>query len=310
MSHTNKSITNENLPAHTQQSEIGYPVQVHYIELSQMYMHRVHWHWHGEIEVIIISQGRAELLTDDKQIKLETGHGILVNQNIMHAVRPVDEEADCSLYSVVFHPSFLFGFGNTLMSSKFLVPFISSPDMKIIHLDKQYSWQEIILDLINNIIAVNLTKKYGYELLTKACLCQLWITLLEYVIPQNTTKSNQITVSLDEARVKQAMTYIEEHYAEHITLEQLANSVHISKSECCRCFKRTLQMTPIEYLMKYRIFKASNMIQSNDPSARSMSDLAFHVGFNNTSYFNKVFKQFLNCTPSEYKRNMKKDPAV
>lgn len=250
MSHTNKSITNENLPAHTQQSEIGYPVQVHYIELSQMYMHRVHWHWHGEIEVIIISQGRAELLTDDKQIKLETGHGILVNQNIMHAVRPVDEEADCSLYSVVFHPSFLFGFGNTLMSSKFLVPFISSPDMKIIHLDKRYSWQEIILDLINNIIAVNLTKKYGYELLTKACLCQLWITLLEYVIPQNATKSNQITVSLDETRVKQAMTYIEEHYAEHITLEQLANSVHISKSECCRCFKRTLQMTPIEYLMK------------------------------------------------------------
>lgn len=310
MSHTNKSIANENLPAHTQQSEIGYPVQVHYIELSQMYMHRVHWHWHGEIEVIIISQGWAELLTDDKQIKLGTGHGILVNQNIMHAVRPVDEEADCSLYSVVFHPSFLFGFGNTLMSSKFLVPFISSPDMKIIHLDKQYPWQEIILDLINNIIAVNLTKKYGYELLTKACLCQLWITLLEYVIPQNATKSNQITVSLDEARVKQAMTYIEEHYAEHITLEQLANSVHISRSECCRCFKRTLQMTPIEYLMKYRIFKASNMIQSNDPSARSMSDLAFHVGFNNTSYFNKVFKQFLNCTPSEYKRNMKKDPAV
>ena len=50
------------------------------------------------------------------------------------------------------------------------------------------------------------------------------------------------------------------------------------------------------------------MIQSDDPHARSMSDLAFAVGFNNASYFNKVFKQFLKCTPSEYKKELKQDP--
>ena len=61
--------------------------------------------------------------------------------------------------------------------------------------------------------------------------------------------------------------------------------------------------------MKYRIFKAANMNQSDDPAARSISDLAFAVGFNNASYFNKVFKQFLKCTPSEYRRNLKKDPT-
>ena len=51
------------------------------------------------------------------------------------------------------------------------------------------------------------------------------------------------------------------------------------------------------------------MIQGDDPAARSISDLAFAVGFNNASYFNKVFKQFLKCTPSEYRRNLKKDPT-
>ena len=81
--------------------------------------------------------------------------------------------------------------------------------------------------------------------------------------------------------------------------------MHISKSECCRCFKRVLQFTPIEYLMRYRILKAATMIQDNDPAYRNISDLAFNVGFNNVSYFNKVFKQYVKCTPSEYKKNLK-----
>ena len=47
------------------------------------------------------------------------------------------------------------------------------------------------------------------------------------------------------------------------------------------------------------------MIQDNDPAYRNISDLAFNVGFNNVSYFNKVFKQYVKCTPSEYKKNLK-----
>ena len=146
--------------------------------------------------------------------------------------------------------------------------------------------------------------------MTKSYLCQFWLLLLEHFVPQNVQNTKQNAISMDEARVKDAILYMEKHYADHITLEDLADSIHISKSECCRCFKRTLQVTPIEYLMKFRIFKAANKIQSNDPVSRSISQLAFSVGFNNASYFNKVFKQYLNCTPSEYKKNIKKDPTL
>ena len=109
--------------------------------------------------------------------------------------------------------------------------------------------------------------------------------------------------------MKEAILYIEEHYSENITLDDLAASIHLSKSECCRCFKRTLQLTPFEYLMKYRIFRAASILQMNVPAPRSMSALAFSVGFNNASYFNKVFKQYLHCTPSEYKRKIKNNPT-
>ena len=109
-------------------------------------------------------------------------------------------------------------------------------------------------------------------------------------------------VSLDEQRVKQAMLFIRMHHAEPISLEEIAGSVHISKSECCRCFSRTLQMTPFEYLMKYRIFEATRkMAQSPQEPPMSIADLAMSVGFNNTSYFNKLFKKYLGCTPTYYR---------
>ena len=248
-------------------------------------------------------------LTDDTKIVLKAGQGVLINQDTMHSIKPVDPDANCSLYSTVFHPSFLFSYGNTVMSGKYLTPVLSSPVFRYMILDESEPVAEKVLNLINSVIAVNMTKKYGFELVTKSYLCQFWVLLLENVIPQNVKKSKTASLSQDEIRVKDAIRYIEEHYADHIALEDLADAISISKSECCRCFRRTLQLTPIEYLMKYRIFKAANMIQSDDPAARSISDLAFAVGFNNASYFNKVFKQFLKCTPSEYRRNLKKDPT-
>lgn len=289
--------------------DVGFPVQVYYIELSKMYMQSIRWHWHPEIEIIIINHGDAYFLTDEQKILLHAGEGILINQNVMHAIQPVDENANSSFYSVVFHPSFLFGYGNTVMSSKYLVPIISSPTFRTMKLNEQDSHLEQIMDLANNVIAANLTKKYGYELIIKSYLCRLWLILLDRVIPQNITKTKENTISTDETRVKDAILYIELHFHEQITLEQLAASIHISKSECCRCFKRTLQVTPIEYLMKYRIFRATQMLQHGDPEAHSMSSLAFSVGFNNASYFNKVFRQFLGCTPSEYKGKIKNDPT-
>lgn len=289
-------------------NEIGYPVHVYYIELSKMYMQRIRWHWHPEIEIMIINQGEAILTTDDKKIHLKAGQGILINQNVMHSLQSADAKTDCSLYSAIFHPSFLFGYGNTVLSSKYMTPVLSSPVFRTMLLDETDPDFEKLMDTINSVIAVNMTKKYGYELITKSYLCQFWVQLLEQVIPHNLNTSKQNGLALTEARVKEIIMYIETHYAEHISLEDLANSVHISKSECCRCFKRALQFTPIEYLMKYRILKAANMIQSNDPASHSISDLAFSVGFNNVSYFNKVFKQYIKCTPREYKKGLKSNP--
>ncbi len=288
--------------------ELGYPVHISFLELSKMYLQKILWNWHPEIEIMYVCQGEASLITDDKKIQIQSGQGVFIGQNVIHSVLSPDSSEECCLYSITFHPSFLFGYGNTLMNDKFLSPLLSSPAYRVIPLNKQTPAFDELIAAVHSIICANQEKKYGYELITKSCLCQFWISLLENLIPPNIRSSLQDSLPLDEIRVKEAIMYMEEHYFEHISLKQIADFVHISKSECCRCFKRTLQLSPIEYLMRYRIFKAVSLIQSGAPAARSISELAFNVGFNNVSYFNKVFKQYINCTPSEYRKGIKEAP--
>ena len=72
---------------------------------------------------------------------------------------------------------------------------------------------------------------------------------------------------------------------ETVTLEDISSSIMVSKSECCRCFKRTLNVTPFEYLMKYRILESTKRMHRKPLD--SISEIAGSVGFNNTSYYKR-----------------------
>lgn len=277
---------------------LDYPVNVSYLDLSKSYMNRIRWHWHEEMEVLIINNGFAEVSTDDASYPLKPGQGIIINQNVMHAIRSMDEKS-CTFYSLVFHPDFLFGHKSSYLQTQFLLPIQNFHLFKILVLNESNSWHERMLDAINDTIAANVTKQFGYEIATKGYLCRFWSELIARLPKLDTAPPPH--VSLDEQRVKQAMLFIRKHHADSISLEEIADSIHISKSECCRCFSRTLQMTPFEYLMKYRIFEAAKKMIEHSDNPISVADIALSVGFNNTSYFNKLFKKFMGCTPTYYR---------
>lgn len=294
----------------TRNENVDFPVTAYFSDLSRMYSGVIRWHWHEEIEIIIINSGQCNVMIDNITIPLNAGQGIMINQNVLHSIRPINDE-QCTFYSLIFLPIFLLGYSATYYSSLYLTPILSSSDLKYITLEESVDWQEELIAHLNNAIAANLTRKFGYELITKAELCLFWAGILEHYASENTAKSKNISEnSLDSIRVKQALMFIEEHHMEPISLLEIADSIHVSKSECCRCFKRTLRMTPIEYVMRYRIFEATRKIKRGDEESKSMSTLAMSVGFNNASYFNKLFKKYLNCTPSQYKVLLKQPSSV
>jgi len=288
--------------------DIGYPVYVSFIELERMYTNRVDWAWHPEMEIIIVNHGSINFLTSDQKVVLDAGQGVIINMNVMHSIEPATEDPNCSMYSTLFNPEFFIGPEGTQLYDKYLTPIATNKSFQYLTLDEDNLDEARLLNHINSVIAENLMHRAGYELKTRAHLCEFWVELTDIITPKNLPKTMLKSIATDERRTKEMIKYMDEHYAEPITLDQLADEIHISKSECCRCFKRALSTTPIEYLMKLRISKAALLIQSNDERAHSFSDLAFNTGFNNASYFNKVFRQFMGCTPSEYRRRIKSEP--
>ena len=115
-------------------------------------------------------------------------------------------------------------------------------------------------------------------------------------IPQNMVRNH------DEERMQKVLTFIEEHYSENITLARMALAANISKSELLRLFHRTLECTPYQYLMAFRLRKASELLQK---TALSIGEISGEVGITNQSQFGSHFKKFTGYTPSEYRKRFK-----
>lgn len=291
----------ENLQEKKIHGDIEFPVVVYPVTLSQMYLKQIRWHWHPEIEIIYMLEGKVEALIDEESFILTPGQGIMVNQNVLHAFHLV-EGYEAVFFSIVFHPSIIFGYGSAALSVKYLNPIVNNSNMKCLILNDHDPYTSPIIEHMKQVRDSYFAKEFGYEIACKASLCNLWNALLKF--PRSETASVVKTKRIinDEQRIKEAILYIEKHFAEPLTLDDISESIHISKSECCRCFQRVLRMTPFEYLLKYRIFYAAKLMQRHDPVAKSISNLAITVGFGNISYFNKVFKRFLHMTPTEYKK--------
>lgn len=301
----NLSITvREDLYELKQHGNIDYPLALYHVDSSQTHLELVHWHWHEEIEYIIVKKGKARFFSGDTCHVLSEGQGIILNANVLHRTKAF-ENSECIYYSVVFHPSYIFDRQNPSLASSYLFPVTQNHQAPYLLIGKDDSKTGILFDVLNRIITTNLLQNYGYELMTKSLLIEAWLHILNILNEASPNSHTEVSVTNDEERIKYALTYISIHYAEPITLQDIADAVHISKSECCRCFKRCLKVTPFEYLIKYRIYSSVRLIMhTNHP----VSTIAQETGFNSSSYFNKMFKKYIGCTPSIFRKKSNTNP--
>ncbi len=246
--------TYDNLYAKKDYGTLDYPVNARCLDLRKSYMSWIRWHWHEEMEILIVDQGIAEVSTDDANYLIKPGQGLIINQNIMHCIHAHNEKS-CTFHSLVFHPDYIFGHKNNYLQTEYLLPIQSYRLFKAFFLDESAPWHERMLQMLKEVIGLNLDQHFGYEIATKGYLCHFWVELLRQIPHADAPIVSR--VSPDEQRVKEAMLFIRTHYAEPLSLQEIADSIHVSKSECCRCFARTLQMSPFEYLMKYRIYEST-----------------------------------------------------
>lgn len=292
---TSKIEVDDNLQETTRHGSYDFPIAIYTDKFNLFEEGYIRWHWHKELQFSYCLYDKVSFSIENEKIILEAGEGIMVNSNVLHQIKPYKNN-NCMMFSIVFDSTLIEGNRHSLIEKKYLNPVLESSNLKFISLKPDIEWQKNILKYIKRVFSLWNEEPYGYELEVRNYLGTIWLNIIREV--KEEIKDSVSGVSHDEERVKLALQYIHEHYAENISLNDIAVAVSISKSECCRSFKRTLRVTPFECLMEYRTLKASELLLK---SKKSISDIAFDAGFNGISYFGKVFKKYMNCTPSEYR---------
>lgn len=288
-----------------------YPVSVKFIERKKDDALKGEWTVRPtDIEIIVVNNGELRVSTDGEPRKATAGQGIFINMGVRRFITSIPGE-DTAYYSVVFSPSYIIDISEeNSLYEKYLAPAMKNKRISCLAIDEDNIRDENTIDRVNDIIAANTMKRVGYEIATKSYLCMLWALLLDYLGSKEANFNGKNLPSSDELRARTAVTFIMQNYSDQLTLEDIADKIHVSRNECCRCFKRILDISPVEYLIRVRIFEAAKVLYKDPLSVDSISELAFKVGFNNTSYFNKAFKKYIECTPKEFSKMLKNQPEM
>lgn len=119
-------------------------------------------------------------------------------------------------------------------------------------------------------------------------------------------KSNQIAVQQANAEppvITKAKRYIEERYAEDLSLGEVAAAVHTSLFYFCKLFRKATHVSFTEYVSRVRIEKAKNLLLN--PNLR-VSEIAYETGFQSLTHFNRVFKKLAGESPTKYRQRLPK----
>lgn len=252
------------------------------------------WHWHPEIELTCVISGEIEYHVNDKKYILTEGEGMFGNSNTLHAGYMKDGQ-ECTYLSVTFHPRFLYGYENSVLQTKY-VDFITSnnawPSLK---LEKQIIWHQEIIQILQDIYELSKKPPLDYELEIHMLLMQIWKKLYRYfnALPEKEPKPQRYL-----ERLRDIISYVQEHYNQEITLDDVAGHVNICKSECCRFFKKHMGMTLFDYIMFLRIQNSLPLLREGE----SVTKTAGMAGFSSPAYYGQIFKRYMKCTPREYQK--------
>jgi len=116
--------------------------------------------------------------------------------------------------------------------------------------------------------------------------------------------SNQVFIQQENSEppaITKARAYIHEHQTEELSLGQVAKSINMSSYYFCKMFKKVTGINFTDYVARVRIEKSKNLLLN--PNLR-VSEIAFEVGFQSLTHFNRVFKKILGQSPTDYRAQL------
>ena len=255
------------------------------------------YHYHKEIQVTMVESGRGTILIGNSIHHFSGGDILIIGENVPHMIQKSnDYDGNIKTTSLYFYND-LFGISSIFETELPEIREFLRQAQKGILIRQSHS-----LDIL----------KLGYEINTAVDTFERIILLFRIL---NKIRHNEGKVWLNDfiprllinedigQRLDAVYSYTLEHLKENIGLDQVASVANLSVSRFCRVFKNHSDKTYIEFLHLLRIEEAcAQLIRTT----KNISEVAYDSGFKNLSNFNKTFKEVKGCSPSEFRKRLKK----
>ncbi|MGI6005964.1 MAG: AraC family transcriptional regulator [Ruminococcus sp.] len=279
-----------------------FPIEISTDNYRSLPAHTLDCHWHLELEFAVMESGELDYYISDREcIRLKEGDGIFINGNTMHMAKQAAGCGDAVMKVVAFAPSLLDHNVNGIIYQKYFQRIIGSSVQGVPLLHREAA-AEKLLSLIDRIHGLDDTA-FGYELECLELVSRLWRKFLAYISEADEAALEKKTYQKNDDCMKKMLFYIKEHLFDELTVDQIARSANVSRSECFKCFRRFSQKTPVEYINECRLSQAASLLTG---TGRPVTEIASMCGFSTPSYFCKLFKERYHLSPAQYRKRVKK----
>jgi AraC-like DNA-binding protein len=251
-------------------------------------------------EIAVVREGSGAHSLGDQRIRVSQGDVLIISAGIEHAF---EDKGGLLLNQVVFDPAQqLVPRPETLRLPGYHALFVLDPT------DRRYlgdshrlrpglaQWRSL-LELVDRIHREEAGRVPGFETAMRASFMQLVVSIARW-------HGQQIEGATPEGRLHAVLRYMESHCDRPITLGDLAAQAHMSKNNFLRVFRKEHKVTPIEFLIRLRMARACEMMQD---TALSISEIAYAVGFSDSNYFSRRFREVYGLPPSRYRKSMREE---
>jgi AraC-like DNA-binding protein len=254
-----------------------------------------HLHWHDELEFLHVIEGKLLLRIGISNIEVLAGQAIFINSGELH-IGFCTENLKCKFFATVFDIDFIGSKNYDIIQSEFInsIQKMLSP---FILIKGTNFWEQEILIQLTKIESEYEYKRMGFQFKIKACLYNILYEIFTNTIFEDNPDRYLFNKKTD--KIKKVLEHIHTYYYLKLDCGTLANLLNLSEDHFRRFFKSLLEKTPVEYINQHRINIAANLlINGND----KIIEIAMKTGFDNISYFIKVFKNYTKYSPRAYRK--------
>lgn len=251
-------------------------------------------HWHEDLEFIIILSGYMSYNIDGQLVQIDEGNGIFVNSRHMHYGFSKERE-DCDFICILLHPSLVSS--NAYFVSEYMEPLTSSAEYPYVPLNRSVEWQDTVIRLLEEMYSIQDNKLFVFD------VQQLFINILKLLYGNlKPVKAAFSRPDMQLDTLKQMILFIETHYQNPMSLNDIAKAGSCCKSKCNTLFNKYLRTSPVNFLNDYRMKKGCNLLVSTDVPVVM---IASETGFCSSSYFCETFHKMYGMTPQRFRSESK-----